>query len=136
VADDDILSGGAEAEPATQPPGIADLEPDIGAERGPEQEPELAPDGQLGGLAVVPAFQAGGRVERTGIALVHEGEYVVPAADSEAVISPVGGGTNGQPVTWSFPIEVEVVGQLSEEHLQAVARHVFDELDTALRGVG
>jgi hypothetical protein len=30
---------------------------------------------------------------------------------------------------------VEVVGELSEEHLQAVARHVFDELDTALRGV-
>jgi hypothetical protein len=91
---------------------------------------------EIGGLAIMPSFQFGGRVERTGIALVHEGEYVMPAPGSEAVISPAGAGPTGQPVTWSFPVEVEVVGELSEGHLQAVARHVFDELDTALRGVG
>lgn len=90
---------------------------------------------EIGGLAVMPGFQFGGRVERTGIALVHEGEYVMPAPGSEAVISPPAAGPAGQPVTWSFPVEVEVVGELSEEHLQAVARHVFEELDTALRGV-
>jgi hypothetical protein len=52
------------------------------------------------------------------------------------VISPAVTGPTGQPVVWSFPVEVEVVGRLSEAHLQAVAMHVFDELDIALRGVG
>jgi len=84
-------------------------------------------------VVAVPAFQAGGRVERTGIALVHEGEYVVPAPGSEAVLGPVAGGTV---VTYTFPVEVEVVGGLGEEHLRAVARHVFDELDDALRSRG
>ena len=89
-----------------------------------------------GGMAPVPGVALGGRVERTGIALVHEGEYVVPAPGSGAVISPAAAGPAGQPVTWSFPVEVEVVGGLSEEHLRVVARHVFDELDVALRAVG
>jgi hypothetical protein len=51
-------------------------------------------------------------------------------------IFPAGAGPAGQPVTWSFPVEIEVVGGLSEEHLRVVARHVFDELDVALRAVG
>jgi hypothetical protein len=93
------------------------------------------PGFQLGGVAVMPGYAWGGRVERTGIALVHEGEYVVPAPGSEAVISPAAGPA-GTPVVWSFPVEVEVVGELSEEHLRAVATHVFDELDTALRRIG
>jgi hypothetical protein len=46
------------------------------------------------------------------------------------------GGLAGQPAVWTFPVEVEVVGELSEEHLRAVAAHVFDELDTALRRIG
>jgi hypothetical protein len=91
---------------------------------------------EIGGVAVMPSFQFGGRVERTGIALVHEGEYVMPAPGSEAVISPPGTGPDGRPVTWSFPVEVEVVGELSEDHLRAVVAQVFDELDTALRGIG
>jgi hypothetical protein len=87
------------------------------------------------GLLVLPAFEVGGRVERTGIALVHEGEYVVPAAGSEAVFSP---GAAGAPdrMVWSFPVEVEVVGELSDTQLDAVARHVFDELDEALHRRG
>ncbi|MEV4838672.1 hypothetical protein AB0K05_29505 [Nonomuraea sp. NPDC049486] len=85
------------------------------------------------GLFVMPAFEVGGRVERTGIALVHEGEYVVPAPGSEAVFSQMGGATR---VVWNFPVEVEVVGALSDEQVGAVARHVFDELDVALRRQG
>jgi hypothetical protein len=61
---------------------------------------------------------------------------VVPAPGSGAVLSPAGAGPTAPAVTWTFPIEVEVVGQLSDEHLRAVARHVFDELDVALRAVG
>jgi hypothetical protein len=103
---------------------------------GLEPEPVGEAPEEGGSLAAIPGFQLGGRVERTGIALVHEGEHVVPAPGSEAVISPEGAGPAGQPVVWSFPVEVEVVGRLSEAHLQAVAMHVFDELDIALRGVG
>lgn len=90
---------------------------------------------KAGGLVIMPSFQFGGRVERTGIALVHEGEYIAPAPGSEAVISSGPADSLWQGMTWTFPIEVEVVGELSEDHLQAVAKHVFDELDTALRGV-
>lgn len=42
----------------------------------------------------------------------------------------------GDQVTYTFPVEIEVVGQFSEEQLHRVAEHVFDELDTALRAQG
>ena len=89
----------------------------------------------IGGVAVLPGFLFGGRVDRTGIALVHEGEHIVPAPGSGAVVSPYDE-TGVAPMSWSFPVEVEVVGTLSETHLRAVAKYVFDELDTALRGLG
>jgi len=76
----------------------------------------------------VPGFAAGGRVERTGIALVHEGEYIVPAAGSEAVLSPAAGAV----VNYYFPIQVEVVGTLPDDEVQRVASYVFDELDREL----
>jgi hypothetical protein len=88
------------------------------------------------GLFVVPAYEAGGRVERTGIALIHEGEYVVPAPGSEAALSPGDPPGAPGPLVWSFPVEVEVVGQLSDTQRDQVARHVFDELDEALRRRG
>jgi hypothetical protein len=103
-----------------------------------EPEIELSgeePEEETGALAIMPSFQFGGRVERTGIALVHEGEYIAPAPGSEAVISPGRTDSLSEGTTWTFPVEVEVVGELSEDHLQAVAKHVFDELDIALRGV-
>ncbi len=34
---------------------------------------------------------------------------------------------------YSFPVEIEVVGELGDEHLHRLADHVFDSLDTALR---
>lgn len=44
-------------------------------------------------------------VERTGLALLHEGELVIPAAGSEALLSVVNGdGT----LVLEFPVEVEV----------------------------
>jgi hypothetical protein len=71
-------------------------------------------------------FDAGGRVERTGIALVHEGEYVLPAVGSEALIAPADG--TGTTVTYHFPIEIEVVGTLDEAAVRAVSDRVFAEL--------
>jgi hypothetical protein len=82
----------------------------------------------------IPGFAAGGRVERTGIALVHEGEYIMPAPGSEAVISPTDAQA-GQVVNYYFPIEIEVVGALSDIHLERIADRVFTQLDTALRSL-
>ena len=59
------------------------------------------------------------------------GEEPQPGPDGQ-----LDSGPPGQPVTWSFPVEIVVVGGVSEEHLQTVAAYVFEELDTALRGIG
>jgi hypothetical protein len=81
-----------------------------------------------GEIVAVPGFAAGGRVERTGIALVHEGEYIVPQAGSEAVISA----GSGSVVNYYFPIQIEVVGTLPDDEVQRVASYVFRELDREL----
>jgi hypothetical protein len=36
-------------------------------------------------------------------------------------------------VTYHFPVQLEVVGELGHEELHRVARYVFDELDASLR---
>lgn len=98
-----------------------------------EQEEPLQP----AGLMEVPAFDVGGRVDRTGIALVHEGEWIMPARGSEAVVAPLAGeALPGQVVSYHFPVEVEMVGELSEAQRREVATHVYDELDAALRARG
>jgi hypothetical protein len=82
-----------------------------------------------------PAFEEGGRVEQTGLALVHEGEYILPAEGSEAVVSPLpsGAALGWHIVNYHFPVEVEVVGELTEAHMRSVAEFVYDELDTAFK---
>ncbi|GAA2773926.1 hypothetical protein [Streptomyces showdoensis] len=89
---------------------------------------ETADDGS------VPATRAGDRVERTGIALVHEGEYIVPAPGSEAVVDRRSDA--GQVVHYHFPVEVEVVGTLQDHHVRRIAAHVFEELDRELGSRG
>ncbi|WP_433634285.1 hypothetical protein [Nocardia sp. CA-120079] len=37
---------------------------------------------------------------------------------------------------YHFPVEVEVVGELGEQHLRQVAKYVFDQLHTTLRSRG
>jgi hypothetical protein len=44
---------------------------------------------------------------------------------------------DGEPsARYTFPVEIEVVGELGDEHLRQVAEHVFDRLDLALRNRG
>jgi hypothetical protein len=101
--------------------------------RPPEEEESV----EGGALMELPSFDAGGRVDRTGIALVHEGEWIRPAPGSEAAVAPLPGETpQGQVVAYHFPVEVEVVGELSETQRREVANHVYDELDAALRARG
>lgn len=67
------------------------------------------------------------RVERTGIALVHEGEYVVPAPGTQARLSAA-----APLVTYQFPVEIHVVGRLDAAAIAQVAQHVFAEFDREL----
>ena len=93
-----------------------------GASPGPPEGGQAA--GAVGGSA--PAA-IGDRVERTGLALVHEGEYIFPAAGSEAALSPVHG--SGQVVNYYFPVEVELVGDLDAAVVKRVVEKVFAEFD-------
>jgi len=79
-------------------------------------------------IVAVPGFAAGGRVDRTGIALVHEGEYILPSSGSEAVITP----GSGSVINYFFPIQIEVIGTLPDDEVQRVANYVFYELDREL----
>jgi hypothetical protein len=98
---------------------------------------ELFPGQPLeGGVAAVPGFATGGRVDRTGLALVHEGEYIMPAQGSEAEIHALGGELQGTAVAYHFPIEVEMIGSLGADHKRQLAEYVFAELDAALRAQG
>ncbi len=80
----------------------------------------------------VPAFQAGGRVRRTGLALVHEGEYIMPAPGAEAEVEPVE--MNGQGViNYYFPVEIVIVGSLPEEERELIETRIWEKLGGVLR---
>jgi hypothetical protein len=59
-----------------------------------------------------------------------EGEYIVPQPGSEARISPPP--ADGTVINYYFPVQIEVVGSLSDTEVQRVANYVFDELDREL----
>jgi hypothetical protein len=82
---------------------------------------------------LLPGFETGGRVEKTGIALVHEGEYILPASGSEAHISPTTEtiGTD-LVVNYYFPVEIEIIGEISREQVQDITEKVFSALDREL----
>lgn len=82
---------------------------------------------------MLPGFDGGGRVERTGLAVVHEGEYIVPAPGSEATVALEAEET-GRVVNYYFPVEVEIVGELGPEHMEAVAQYVYDDLTNQIDG--
>ncbi len=46
------------------------------------------------------------RVERTGLAVVHDDEMIVPAEGSEAVLAQTGANV----VNYYFPVEIEIIG--------------------------
>ena len=79
----------------------------------------------------VPAFYMGGRVKHTGIVLVHEGEYIMPAPGSEAQIA-ADEQAGGTVINYYFPVEIEVIGTLSDEQIRRVTEYMFDELTREL----
>ena len=80
---------------------------------------------------MVPMFQGGGFVRETGLAIVHEGEYIVPAPGSEATIEMGPAMTPGV-VNYYFPIEVVIVGSLPEEERAALETRIWESLGDAL----
>jgi hypothetical protein len=84
--------------------------------------------------ATIPGFLMGGRVRETGIALVHEGEYILPAAGSEAVVEAAG--DEGTVVNYYFPVEVVVVGAMSDEDRVELEARIWERLGDALDRLG
>jgi hypothetical protein len=78
----------------------------------------------------MPMFQSGGVVKETGLAVVHEGEYVMPAPGSEAVIEPAQMTAEGV-VNYYFPIEIVIVGTLPEEERAAIEARIWESLGDA-----
>ena len=79
--------------------------------------------------------QAGGRaarVERTGLALVHEGELILPAAGSEAAAEIVAQDDRSV-VHYHFPVEIEVRASAAEVDPEAIADLALRNLVQALR---
>lgn len=75
------------------------------------------------------ADEYGTVVERTGLAVVHQGELIVPAPGAEAVLGPA------EPETathYHFPIEVVVVGDIGEEVLWQLEERIWQRMHDAL----
>jgi hypothetical protein len=79
----------------------------------------------------IPTFLTGGRVRETGLALVHEGEFIMPAPGSEAEIEP--GEMDGQGViNYHFPVEIVIVGSLPEEERELIETRIWERLGDVL----
>ncbi len=70
------------------------------------------------------------RVNETGIALVHEGEYILPAPGSEAVLEPAL--ASGGMINYYFPVEIVIVGDLPEQEREAIENRIWEKLHDAL----
>jgi hypothetical protein len=92
---------------------------------------DLPPDEFEEDEITVPSFHTGGWVRETGLALVHEGEFIMPAPGSEAGIEPVE--MDGQRViNYHFPVEIVIVGTLPEEERELIAMRVWERLGDVL----
>ncbi len=72
------------------------------------------------------------RVTRTGIALVHEGEIVLPAAGSEAQAAQVGDDVRST-IHYYFPVEIEVVSGGRAIDPQEIADLALERLARSIR---
>lgn len=82
-------------------------------------------------------LDAAQRVERSGLALVHEGELVVPVPGAEARLASADLTAAEGPaeVHYWFPVQIEVVG-LDEQTAGGVVARVFEELQQELASWG
>jgi hypothetical protein len=69
------------------------------------------------------------RVERTGIALVHEGERIFAPEPATALLTPEG----DKVVNYYFPVEIEVLGLGTAE---AMAERIYEALQREFSALG
>ncbi len=74
------------------------------------------------------------RVTRTGIALVHEGELILPAAGSAAQAEQVLDDAN-RTIHFYFPVEIEVRAGGREPDMNALIQETLRQLRLALQGI-
>src|SRR5262249_10747174 len=67
-------------------------------------------------------------VERTGLALVHEGERIYPSEDSTATLTPM-----VNVVNYYFPVEIEIVGEGAADKL---AEQIYAALQREFSSLG
>ncbi len=79
----------------------------------------------------IPGFQSGGVVRETGIALVHEGEFIMPAPGSEASIEPAQM-SDQSVINYYFPVEIVIVGSLPEAEREAIEAGIWERLGEEL----
>jgi len=72
------------------------------------------------------------RVTRTGIALVHEGELVLPAAGSEAQAARVSDDVRST-IHYYFPVEIEVISGGQTIDPQEIADLALERLARSIR---
>jgi hypothetical protein len=80
---------------------------------------------------MMPRFAGGGFVRETGLAIVHEGEYIMPAPGSEADIEAAPSTSQGV-INYYFPVEIVVVGSLPEEERMSLEARIWESLGDAL----
>jgi hypothetical protein len=68
-------------------------------------------------------------VEKTGLALVHEGEKIYAEEGSAAILTAAGPNV----VNYYFPVEIEVIGPGTAE---ALAEMIYDALQHELNAIG
>jgi hypothetical protein len=79
----------------------------------------------------LPSGSGAARVTRTGIALVHEGEIVLPATGSEADAERVLEDARSS-VTYYFPVEIEVLDLVQPVDVEAVISETLVRLAQGL----
>ena len=80
----------------------------------------------------IPEFKIGGRVDKTGLALVHEGEKIIPAPDARAEIAEYGEPNTQRVNNFYFPVEIEIVGDISKEQIKEIENRIYKQLVDAL----
>jgi hypothetical protein len=74
------------------------------------------------------------RVTRTGIALVHEGELVLPAAGSEAEAEIVDSDSRSV-IHYYFPVEIEVRASGGEIDIDEIVDRTLDRFAQSMSGL-
>lgn len=73
------------------------------------------------------------RVRKTGLALVHEGELILPAAGSEAQGEIVSDDDRAQ-IVFRFPVYVEIVSGRHAIDVEPIVDIVLDRLAQSVEG--